>query len=346
MNVNMKKLQPTEYTYASARIRALENRMVGRERMEQLVEARTSDEVMDRLAEYGLTPPDSEPDVSALGEARSAAREGMLLAVLRKAYDEVESSVPDPAVFRYFRYPYDCNNLKAAIKCGIRGISAADMLFDFGTVPADEVEELVREGKHERFPAAMASAIPVAKEAYDKTGDPRRIDTILDRACYEDMMAAATATGEATLLGWLRARIDLTNILITLRILRMNMATVGGGFLKESLLPGGTLRTDFFDFAYDTGEERLWGALKRTPYEKLARGEGQSRSLSSVEKDADDLYMEQVRKDARVPFGAPVVGGYLVGWEVAVKNIRIILAAKDAELNSAVIRERIRLNYV
>ena len=347
MNVNMKKLQPTEYTYASARIRALENRMVGRERIGLLLEARNADEVMDRLAEYGLTPPDSEPDAALpMGEAQSAAREGMLLEVLRQAYDEVESSVPNPAVFRYFRYPYDCNNLKAAIKCGIRGISAADMLFDFGTVPADEVEGLLREGKYDKFPAAMAAAISVAQEAYDKTADPRRIDTVLDRACYEDMLAAATATGEATLLGWLRARIDLTNILITLRILRMNMGAVGGGFLKESLLPGGTLGTDFFDFAYEAGEERLWGALKRTPYEKLARGEGETRSLSSVEKDADDLYMEQVRKDACVPFGAPVAGGYLVGWETAVKNIRIILAAKDAELNSAVIRERIRLSYV
>ena len=41
----MKKLQPTEYMYASARIRSLENRLVGRERMEVLLEARTSEEI-------------------------------------------------------------------------------------------------------------------------------------------------------------------------------------------------------------------------------------------------------------------------------------------------------------
>ena len=341
----MKKIQPTEYTYASARIRALENRMVGRERMDLLMEARTSDEVMDRLAEYGLTPPYVEGDIP-VGEAQSAAREGMLLAVLKGAYDEVESSVPNPEVFRYFRYPYDCNNLKAAIKCAVRGIAAGDMLFDFGTVPADEVEGLLREGKLQDFPAAMAAAVPAAKEAFDKTGDPRRIDTILDRACYEDMLAAATATGEAALVGWLRTRMDLTNILITLRILRMNMGELGSGFLAESLLPGGVLGVDFFTAAYGAGEESLWASLNRTPYERLARVEGEPRPLSAVEKAADDLYMEQVRKDAKIPFGATVVGGYLVGWEVAVKNLRIILAAKDAELNAEVIRERIRVSYV
>lgn len=334
--------------YASARMRALENRLVGRERMELLIEARSSDEVMDRLAEYGVSPAETEADAPALplGEAQSRAREGMLLAILREAYADVEASVPDPAVFRYFRYPYDCNNLKAAVKCAIRGIPAGDMLFDFGTVPADEVETLVREGKYDKFPAAMAAAVPVAREAYDKTGDPRRIDTVLDRACYEDMLHDALATGDETLLGWLRTRIDLTNILITLRILRMNMGAVGGSFLAESLLPGGVLGSEFFTQAYEAGEANLWAALRPTAYAKLTAVTGDPRPLSAVEKAADDLYMDLVRKDAKTPFGAPVVGGYLVGCEVSVKNIRIILAAKDAELSSAVIRERIRVSYV
>ena len=344
----MKKLQPTEYMYASARMRAMENRLIGRERIELLVEARSSDEVMDRLAEFGLSPVEADGDPAALpaGEAQSRAREGMLLAVLREAYHEVETSVPDPAVFRYFRYPYDCNNIKAAIKCAVRGISAEDMLFDFGTVPADEVETLLREGKYDRFPGAMAAAIPVAKEAFDTTADPRRIDTVMDRACYEAMLADAAASGDETLLGWLKAKLDLTNILMTLRILRMGMGSVGGAFLEESLLPGGTLDRAFFAETYEGGEARLWEALAPTAYGRLAAVTGDPRLLSAVEKAADDLYMELVRKDARTPFGAPVVGGYLVGCETAVKNIRIILAAKDAELDSAVLRERIRVSYV
>ena len=340
----MKRLQPTEYTYASARIRALENRMVGRERIDILVEARSADEVMDRLAEYGLTPPDTE----ALSEMNpsGAAREAMLLSALEAAYREAETATPSPAVFRYLRYPYDCNNIKAAIKCAIRGISAAELLFDFGTVSADRVEALLREGNYADFPKKMAAAIPVAREAFDKTGDPRRIDTILDRACYEDMLDAVAATGETTLQSWLNARIDLTNILITLRILRMNMGAIGADFLAESLLPGGTLGGNFFAHAYEAGEDALWSGLYRTPYGTLSRVEGEPRPLSVLERAADDLYMEQVRKDVKIPFGAPVVAGYLLGWETAVKNIRIILAAKDAGLSPAVIRERIRLSYV
>ena len=80
----MKKLQPTEYTYASARIRALENRMVGRERTEILIESRNAAEVMDRLAEYGLTLPASEGEVIT-GEAMGTARESMLLDAMHQS---------------------------------------------------------------------------------------------------------------------------------------------------------------------------------------------------------------------------------------------------------------------
>lgn len=341
----MKKLQPTEYTYASARIRALENHLVGRERIEILAEARGADEVMERLSEYGFSSrEDGDNGGTPSGETQGALREDLLLRALQRAYDEVESSSPNPDLFRYFRYPYDCNNLKAAVKCAVRGISAEGMLFDFGTVPADRVEDLLREGKYEDFPQAMAAAVPTAREQYDKTGDPRRIDTILDRACYEDMLAASAA--EPTLQGWLRMRIDLTNLLMTLRILRMNRGETGVGFLTESLLSGGTLAEELWLAACRGGEESLWASLRRTVYEKLARVEGNPRPLFAVEKAADDLYMEQVRKDAKIPFGAPVVAGYLVGWETAVKNIRIILAAKDAGLSPSVLRERIRLSYV
>ena len=342
----MKKLQPTEYMYASARIRSLENRIVGREKLESLIEARTTEDAMARLAEYGITPmeEDAYGIAASPGEARSRAREAMLLATLREAFGEVEQATPAPALFRYLRYPYDCNNIKAAIKCAVRGISPEDMLFDFGTVPASDVETLLREGKYAAFPPAMADAIPVAKDAYDRTADPRRIDAVLDRACYEDM--TRVAADEDTLAAWLKVKIDTTNIITTLRILRMKMGAAGASFLEESLLPGGGLDSKFFESAYEEGESYLWDALSPTAYYRLAQVEGDPRLLSAVEKACDDLYMERVREGARIPFGAPVVGGYLIGCETAVKNIRIILAAKDAGLDHTVLRERVRVSYV
>ncbi len=326
--------------YASSRIHALERHMVGRERMEALMECKTAEDVLAKLGEYGLTLP--EPDTGVTPEAW----EGMLLSALRSAYAEVEAAVPDPAPFRAFRYPYDCNNLKVAIKCAIRGIPADGLLFDFGTVPADAVEAALREGKLAAlYPPAMAAAVVEARTSYDLTGDPRRIDAVLDRACYADLLTTLSTLGDKTVLGWMRAKIDLVNLVICLRILRMNRGEAGKDFLSDTLLAGGTLSASFFTEAYAAGESGLMEAIIPTPYTRLARL-GDIPALSLVEKTADDLWMELVREGARTPFGAPVVAGYLVGWETSVKNMRILLAAKDAGLSQELLRERMRASYV
>ncbi len=326
--------------YASSRLHALERYMVGRERMEALSDCRSVEDAVARLAEYGLTLPEGAEGITP------AAWEEMLLAALRRAYDEAESSAPDPAPLRAFRYPYDCNNLKVAIKCAVRGISAEGLLYDFGTVPAADVEAALREGKEgDLYPPSMAAATAAARAAYAATSDPRTIDAILDKACYADMLDTLARLGDATVLGWLRAKIDLVNITICLRILRMNRGPAGAEFLADTLLAGGTLSASFFADAYVGGEAALWAALIPTAYTKLARL-GDAPALSLVEKTADDLWMETVKRDARIPFGAPVVAGYLVGWEASIKNIRILLAAKAAGLSQETLRERIRESYV
>lgn len=334
-------LQSTDYMYASARVRALENRLVGRERMASLIDAKTVAEVVAKLAEYGVSP--AEGDGASLGDVR----EEMLLALLREAYTEAETAVPDGNVFVWFRFPYDCHNLKTAVKCHIRGMESDGMLFDFGTVPADRVMDAVREGKYEEFPPAMAQATPRAREAYAKTADPCRIDTILDRACYEDMMATVKAGGDKTLLAWLQAKVDLLNVMICVRILRMHRGDVGLAFMQDALLPGGTLDMSFFETAYAEGEEALWRNLYATVYGKLVTEvEKSNGSLAVIETCIDNHWMTLVREGARVPFGAPVVAGYLIGCETSVKNIRIVLAGKDAGLPPEAIRERVRMSYV
>lgn len=49
----MSKIRDTDYLTISARVRAMENRLVTRERMERMVEARSDDEAVKVLAECG-----------------------------------------------------------------------------------------------------------------------------------------------------------------------------------------------------------------------------------------------------------------------------------------------------
>lgn len=325
--------------------------MIGRERMAALVEARHVGDVMARLAEYGVAPSGAESGLakgeSAGGAVESSVREEMLLHLLRDAYDDVEKMAPDAEAFRWFRYPYDVNNLKVALKCFIRNIQPTDLLFDFGTVEAERVMACVREGRYEAFPPNMAKAATVAYDTYSKTLDPQQIDAILDKACYADMLEGVTRLGDPMMLGWIRTKIDLCNFMICLRLLRMKRGDLGGIFLRTACLEGGTQPVSRFVTLYEQGEEALWDAFTSSEYSRFVREAKKSDgSLAAIERCADNEWMERVKEAKWTPFGAAVLGGYLIGTEMSVKNIRIVLAAKEAGLSPDVIRERVRDSYV
>ena len=56
--------------------------------------------------------------------------------------------------------------------------------------------------------------------------------------------------------------------------------------------------------------------------------------------------METVSAAKQITFGAPVLTAYFYAQEYAVKNIRIVIAAKSAGLSPEIIHERIRISYV
>ena len=61
---------------------------------------------------------------------------------------------------------------------------------------------------------------------------------------------------------------------------------------------------------------------------------------------ADNLWLDKAKSAKRVTFGAPVLVGYIAALEYEVKNLRIIIAGKDAGLPAQTIKERMRASYV
>ena len=325
---------PTDFLYASARIRAMENTLVGRERLGSLAEMRSPGEIFAALNSYGIetvTGADGKPDAEAT-----------LLSALRAGFSEVATACGGGALFAFLRYPYDCNNIKAILKCNHRGVPAEGMLIDAGTVPAGKLPEMLKNERYEELPARMGAAIPGATEAFAKTKNPQEIDLALDRACYADMAAGAGDPYTAKIVS---LRADCTNILMCLRLLRMGATYPMRAALFSALLPGGTLGEGFFTEAFDGGESRLVDMVSMTELAPLFLTEGE-RTLSAVEKNADNLVMEFVKTAKFVPFGAEIPVAYLIGLETAVKNLRILLSGKAAGLSAEEIRGRLRESYV
>lgn len=329
-----------DYLFGSANIRTLENAIIGRERIERLLNTKTTDEAWSLLSDWGV-------NVIRNSEDGKPKREETLLGILKGAYDRISELAPDSDALRLWLYPYDCNNLKAAQKAFIRGIDPTSMLFDFGTLPASKIVKMVETGNYEGLPTALCESAQVAMDEYAKTKNPQVIDLILDKACWRGMLDCAKASGEAFVLRLVQTRIDLLNVMMALRILRMKSGEVGKVLFADACLEGGTLSFERLNECLANGEEALWTFLYRTSYsvlvEKIAKSDG---ALSTAEKLADNYWMSLILENKFIPMGLEVMVAFLAAHEYEVKNLRILLSGKEAGIAVATIRERIRDSYV
>lgn len=320
--------RPTDYLYISARLRAKEAGLVGKERLARLAELPSVDEVVGALVSEGYlaASPDTEEALTALLASE--------IAILR-------ASVPDPSLFAFLQYPYDCHNIKSVLKCHYRGVSPDGVLVDVGTVPVTALSVLPGAIPCE-IPLHMREAVEAAHVAFEQSGDPREIDFILDAACFADMRESAAPLPFAAEL--VRVRADLANLCTCRRVLAMYAGepSVAELTMSHAYLPGGEI-----------GKEQLLSLVRegRAAFDAfVAKGRYhtvfEATDAAEIERRADNYYLAEARRAAAVPFGAEVAVGYLVGVEFAVKNLRILLAAKRTGADAATLGGRLRDCYV
>ncbi|HPE16543.1 MAG TPA: V-type ATPase subunit, partial [Oscillospiraceae bacterium] len=182
----MAKIKDIDYLFASTWIRMLERNLLSRERMEQMMEAKTAEDAAKVLTECGysemaaMTP-------SALEEVLSAAR--------KKTFDDLYSSVPDRSIIDVFRIKFDYHNVKVVLKADAHGLDADYLLVETGRVPAKVLLDSIHQNDLRSVPTRLAHAITDAQEILAVTSDPQQADFVLDRAYYEEMSVTARASG-------------------------------------------------------------------------------------------------------------------------------------------------------
>ena len=331
-----KKQNEYDYLYLSARIHAMENKLLTRERMERMLSARSAEEASKVLSECGygdfpsLTP---------------AAIEGVLDAARLALFADLRRAAPDPAIVDVFCIKYDYHNAKVLLKAEATGQSPDELLLDAGRYPAGRLKEDYLQGDLSRYSATFAQAVAQAKELLASSGDPQAADLLLDRAYYTEMLAAAKAARSPFLEGYVRLSIDSVNLRSVVRAARMGK---GPDFLRRVLLPEGNVKTDSL-LAPGAGAADLAGVFAHT-YLTAAAQEGaeamRGGSLTQFERLCDNALTAYLSQGKRVAFGEHPLIGYLYAKENELTTIRIILTGRLAGLDAETIRERLRESYV
>ncbi len=329
----------SDHLFGSAVLCTKEKNLITAEQFRQLIASENIADAYRLLEAFGVTL--CRDPIS--GEVQ---RERTLSARLKAAYLAAEEAAPGSEALCMWRYPYDCNNLKAAIKCFVRRISPASMLFDFGTVPSDRIVEMVAKAHYEGLPRHMREAAPAAMETLSKTQDPQAVDLILDRAVYLDMLEAAGRVDNAFVSRLLSAKLDLTNVITVLRSIRLSEAGRADAVPTEAYLVGGMWSPATCEALAEKGIAAPAEALSGTPYGELAAMLLENASLREIEHAVDD-HIARICADVKyMPIGLEQMVVYLLRAETEVKNLRILLVGLGMGLDGARIRERLRSNEI
>ncbi len=168
-----------EYTYAVARIRALESSLFSGTEIERLLACSDEEQCLQLLSEKGWGDATGSMDASA-----------MLKREEEKTWEVIRDVAPDLSVFDVLSYSKLYHNLKAAIKEVCTEVENKNIFYDDCSIPGPEMLQIVRNKEFYRLPGTMGET---AAEAYDTllhTRDGQLCDIIVDRAALEAIYEA------------------------------------------------------------------------------------------------------------------------------------------------------------
>lgn len=319
----MTPIKDTDYLAVSARLHAMETRLLTPEKAERLLEAASETEARKLLAECGYA--EALPLEEALRERREAL------------YKELVTAVPEPRLIELFQLKYDYHNIKAILKAERRGISPENLLLPGGRYDADQLQS---EWQQEHMLQVSDTARRAAQEAAAllRENDPQGADLRLDAACYGEMRTLAEEMKSNFLQGYVRQLIDAANLRTAVRAARNGSSEA----LPRALLEGGSVSPRAIMATEPAKIGELFGTGVLSKAAELGAIVTSGGSLTAFEKACDEATEAYLSAARRVPFGEETVLCYLISVENEITAIRIIMTGRQAGLSPEMIRSRLR----
>lgn len=328
----MFKRKDTDFLAVSARIHAMETRMLSRERMERMIDAKDAGDALKILEECGYAD---------AGRGGLDGLEKMLAAERCSVFQDVHDAVPDPSLVEVFQLKYDYHNAKVLVKADAVGADPVPLLLPGGRYDCGELLEGWRREELTMCSDSYAKAMQEAAEVLSETGDPQQADLILDAACYGEMAQLARRSGSRFLQGYVELSVDTANLRTLVRCARLEK---DAEFVARVLLPGGSVDGQTLALA----RPEQWKELFSFPALCQAAQEGEPVAqpgggpLTAFERMCDDALTDYLAQSRQIPFGEEVVIGYLYSKEAEITAVRIILSGRMAGLDAETIRSRLR----
>ncbi len=319
----------TNYTFAVARIRAMEVSLFTKSVIDQLMACKSYEECVRFLEDKGW------------GNGESRADADQMLSVERaKIWETVEELGVPMDTFEVLSYPNVFHNLKTAIKEAVSGQQRDDFYFENTHPSREELREIVKLKDFGSLPKSMEGAARDAYETLTHSGDGQLCDVIIDKACLEAVLKAGEEADEV-IRTYAQITVAVANIKIAVRCQKTGKSM---DFMLRALTSCQGMQTEALAKAALGGFDSLCAYLETSGYGKAA--EALKISPSAFERWCDNYLIEMLQPQKYESFHVGPVVAYIIARENEIKTVGIILSGKRNGLPETFITERIREMYV
>ena len=319
-----------KYTYAVARIRALEVSLFSNAVIDQLIACQSYEQCLQFLAERGW----GDTDTSADGEK-------MLKREEEKIWQTVRELSIDKKKFEVLSYKKLFHNLKAAVKAACVKEVPRDIFYEDTEVSGQELLDIIREKDFGRLPEGMSQAAQQACDALLHAGDGQLCDIIIDRAALDAIYKAGMESEDEIIRDYARSVVAVADIKIAVRAQKTAKSIE---FMKQAMAECGSISVDQLAKAALSGPEAIRDYLLGTEY--AGGAEALSESMSAFERWCDNRIIQTISPQKYKAFTIGPVVAYVLARQNEIKTVRIVLSGKRSELPEGAIRERVREMYV
>ncbi len=319
-----------QYTYAVARIRALEVGLFSNSTIDQLIACQDYGQCLQFLEEKGW----GDSESSGNGEAILNKEEEKIWDVVKDLHIDMEN-------FAVLSYPKLFHNLKAAIKEVCTSEKNRHIYYDDVSVPGEEMRGIVEEKEFGKLPAYMQHAAEEAYEALLHTGDGQLCDCIIDRAALDAIYQAGKQSDAVIIRDYAESTVGVADIKIAVRSQKTAKSIE---FMKRAMAECESVNVDQLSKAALAGMDAIRDYLQGTAYAEGA--DALAESPSAFERWCDNRIIQTISPQKYQAFTIGPVIAYVIARQNEIKTVRIILSGKQNDLPEESIRERVREMYV
>lgn len=235
----------------------------------------------------------------------------------------------------------DYLNLKALLKSRALSDKSEPVLMPCGIYETDTLKAAIQSMDRTLVPSFMADAIEkVNRMIADGIVSPRTIDTVADKAMYENILSIVRK--DKALKSYYVHKIDYLNILSFIRVKKFSLDE---RFFEESFVDGGDIKLESFIGIFSGAEDALKEIVKSTDYETLVSRVLENGSLVQYEVGMDNYLLKMWKDNFNDMFSVAPIVSYYITRRTEIRLAKLIVAGIKNKVDAELIKERMREIY-